>query len=121
MPESEPKVHFDITYSDISNVVRFDDNSRGEWREQANCREEEADTFFPEVNDSKTKKLAKAVCRDCVVIEECLIYGLNSQTPERVDKASPDSIYGGLDGKERRSFKRRLRDRKKRQPRLYRR
>lgn len=63
-----------------------------EWRDAAACAEVGGDEFFPEKGGST--RLAKAVCRSCLVRAECLEYALAND--ERF------GIWGGLSERERR-------------------
>lgn len=58
-----------------------------EWQNRANCKGLDAEIFFPDQYDRKTRAIAMAVCKDCAVIEPCLEHAL----------ADPDikGIYGG--------------------------
>ena len=67
-----------------------------EWIEKANCASYDPDIFFPERGGRKTLLLAKAICAQCLVQEECLEYGLMEK----------DGVYGGTSGKERRIIRR---------------
>jgi WhiB family transcriptional regulator, redox-sensing transcriptional regulator len=73
-----------------------------DWRHRAACRDEDPELFFPigttgpallQVDD------AKAVCRRCEAVDECLSWALNSEQDA--------GVWGGLDEDERRSLKRR--------------
>lgn len=74
---------------------------RAEWIEQAICRGVDPELFFP-ARGSPTKE-AKALCKGCVVREECLDYALAHN--ERW------GIWGGTTEKERRRLRRSLRQR----------
>ncbi|MEU9233842.1 WhiB family transcriptional regulator [Streptomyces subrutilus] len=72
------------------------------WRHEAACRWEDPDLFFP-VGSSGPALLqveeAKAVCRRCPVVEECLKWAL---------EAGQDiGVCGGMGEEERRAAKRR--------------
>ncbi|MFJ9931379.1 WhiB family transcriptional regulator [Streptomyces misionensis] len=72
------------------------------WRHNAACREEDPDLFFPIGNTGPALLQideAKAVCRRCPVIEQCLQWALESGTTE--------GVWGGLSEGERRAMKRR--------------
>ncbi|MGW3148857.1 WhiB family transcriptional regulator [Streptomyces sp. NPDC001177] len=73
-----------------------------DWRHSAVCREEDPELFFP-IGDAGPAFLqiedAKAVCRRCPVIEQCLQWALESRQ-EFV-------VWGGPRGLERRSMRRR--------------
>lgn len=73
-----------------------------DWRARAACRDEDPELFFP-LGDSGPALLqiedAKAVCRSCNVVSDCLTWALES---------SQDSgIWGGMSETERRSLRRR--------------
>lgn len=73
-----------------------------EWRHRAKCRGVDPELFFP-VGTSGPAQLqigeAKAVCRRCPVVSECLAWALES--------GQDDGVWGGLDETERRKLKRR--------------
>ncbi len=66
------------------------------WQNYANCLGVDPDLFFPE-RGASTKE-AKAVCRACVVREDCLEYAL--------DNSEKFGIWGGLSERERRRLRR---------------
>jgi WhiB family redox-sensing transcriptional regulator len=66
------------------------------WQNYANCLGVDPDLFFPE-RGASTKE-AKAVCRACVVREECLEYALVN--------GEKFGIWGGLSERERRRLRR---------------
>ncbi len=66
------------------------------WQDMANCRGGDADLFFPERGAST--RTAKAICRECIVREECLEFAIvNSEK---------FGIWGGLSERERRKIRR---------------
>jgi len=66
------------------------------WQDSSNCLGVDPDLFFPE-RGASTKE-AKAVCRSCVVKEECLEFALvNSEK---------FGIWGGMSERERRRIRR---------------
>ena len=67
-----------------------------DWRSVAACQDTDPDLFFPE-RGASTKE-AKAVCRGCVVREECLEYALAN--------GEKFGIWGGLSERERRRIRR---------------
>jgi len=67
-----------------------------EWLEQSNCVGYDTNIFFPERGDMQTIALAKSICRECVVVKECL----------EVNLYEKDGVWGGLSGNERRSLRR---------------
>lgn len=66
------------------------------WQGQANCLGVDPDMFFPERGASTRD--AKAVCRGCVVRDECLEYALVN--------GEKFGIWGGLSERERRRLRR---------------
>lgn len=69
-----------------------------DWSERAICRGEDPDLFFPIGNSSSGPTLvqidrAKAVCRRCPVLEQCLNWAIES--------APVDGIWGGTTEHER--------------------
>jgi WhiB family transcriptional regulator, redox-sensing transcriptional regulator len=66
------------------------------WRDYANCLGVDPDLFFPERGDTSAD--AKAVCRGCVVREECLEDALGNG--ERF------GVWGGMSERERRVIRR---------------
>lgn len=66
------------------------------WQEFANCLGVDPDLFFPE-RGASTKE-AKAVCRGCVVRDECLEFAL--------ENAEKFGIWGGMSERERRRLRR---------------
>jgi WhiB family redox-sensing transcriptional regulator len=72
------------------------------WRDFAACLEHPQELFFPvgEGADAQAQnREAKAVCRGCPVIEDCLNWAL--------DHGQEDGVWGGLAERERRKFGRR--------------
>ncbi|MDG4791968.1 WhiB family transcriptional regulator [Micromonospora sp. WMMD1102] len=73
-----------------------------DWRHFAVCRDESPELFFP-VGTSGPAVLqveqAKAVCRRCPVVVECLDYALTS--------GEDAGVWGGMSEEERRAVKRR--------------
>lgn len=84
---------------DTSGDARFDvddgDDAQS-WQLKANCLGVDPDLFFPE-RGASTKE-AKAVCRGCVVREDCLEYALAN--------GEKFGIWGGLSERERRKIRR---------------
>ncbi|WP_459250095.1 WhiB family transcriptional regulator [Streptomyces youssoufiensis] len=73
-----------------------------DWRHNAVCREEDPELFFP-IGDTGPALLqieeARAVCRRCPVMEQCLQWALVS--------GQEHGVWGGLSEDERRAMKRR--------------
>lgn len=77
-----------------------------DWRDQAACRQEDPDLFFPVGTTGPALgqiEQAKAICRGCPVIEDCLRFAL--------DTGQDYGIWGGLTENERRTLRRRTRRR----------
>jgi WhiB family redox-sensing transcriptional regulator len=73
-----------------------------DWRHRAICRDEDPELFFPIGNTGPALlqiEQAKAVCRRCPVIQECLAWALES--------GQDAGVWGGLSEDERRALKRR--------------
>ena len=73
-----------------------------DWRHNAVCREEDPELFFPIGNTGPALlqiEEAKAVCRRCPVMEQCLQWALES--------GQDSGVWGGLSEDERRAMKRR--------------
>lgn len=73
-----------------------------DWRHNAVCREEDPELFFPIGNTGPALlqiEEAKAVCRRCPVMNQCLRWALESGQAE--------GVWGGLSEDERRAMKRR--------------
>ncbi|MDA8267761.1 MAG: WhiB family transcriptional regulator [Actinomycetota bacterium] len=79
---------------DIVNVLYG--RQEREWQGRANCMGVDPDLFFPERGASTRE--AKAVCRGCVVREDCLDYALSN--------GEKFGIWGGLSERERRRLRR---------------
>ena len=82
-------------------VLDWDDQG---WRDQAACRDVDADLFFPAGNTGAAVghiKAAKAVCRRCPVQAACLRFALETHQEA--------GVWGGQDEDERRKLRRRQR------------
>ena len=76
--------------------------SRYDWRDAAACLGEDPELFYPVGNRGPARlqvEEAKAVCKRCEVIDDCLKWALN--TGEEI------GVWGGLSEDERRALKRR--------------
>ncbi|TKG61568.1 WhiB family transcriptional regulator [Prauserella endophytica] len=69
------------------------------WRNQAACRNEDPELFYPLPASDASESHAKSICQTCPVSNNCLIEALTS--------GAPDGIWGGLNDAERRNLKRR--------------
>lgn len=73
-----------------------------DWRHLAACREEDPELFFP-IGTTGPALLqveqAKAVCRSCSVIDDCLSWAMES--------GQDSGVWGGLSEEERFALKRR--------------
>jgi WhiB family redox-sensing transcriptional regulator len=79
-----------------------EENENMDWRHRAICRDEDPELFFPIGNTGPALlqiEQAKAVCRRCPVIQECLTWALES--------GQDAGVWGGLSEDERRALKRR--------------
>ena len=73
----------------------------GTWREQAGCLGTDPDMFFPIGSTGPVVseiEAAKAVCRSCPVIEQCLRYALETN--------QESGVWGGTTEEERRRLRR---------------
>jgi WhiB family transcriptional regulator, redox-sensing transcriptional regulator len=73
-----------------------------DWRHRAACRDEDPELFFPIGNTGPALQQieeARAVCRRCAVVDECLAWALES--------GQDAGVWGGLSEDERRGLKRR--------------
>ena len=73
-----------------------------DWRHRAICRDEDPELFFPIGNTGPALlqiEQAKAVCRRCPVMQECLTWALET--------GQDAGVWGGLSEDERRALKRR--------------
>lgn len=87
--------------NDIDRASRTEED-RMDWRHRAACRDEDPELFFPIGNTGPALvqiEEAKAVCRRCDVIDECLSWALES--------GQDAGVWGGLSEDERRALKRR--------------
>lgn len=76
--------------------------SSRDWRTRALCRDEDSELFFPIGNTGPALRQieeAKAVCRRCPVVTECLTWAL--------DSGQDAGVWGGMSEHERRALKRR--------------
>jgi WhiB family redox-sensing transcriptional regulator len=85
-----------VTETEVSMDLEADLEAEESWQLYANCLGVDPDLFFPE-RGASTKE-AKAVCRACVVREDCLEYAL--------DNSEKFGIWGGLSERERRRLRR---------------
>lgn len=97
--DGRPKPEFDRTEVEIN------------WRQQANCRKHPEVDFFPELNPripeqehrdkykERLVKIAKAVCAECEVKKECLEFAVSTNQPY--------GIWGGVEQKELKMYRRR--------------
>jgi WhiB family redox-sensing transcriptional regulator len=73
-----------------------------DWRHRAICRDEDPELFFPIGNTGPALlqiEQAKAVCRRCPVVQECLTWALET--------GQDAGVWGALSEDERRALKRR--------------
>lgn len=73
------------------------------WRDQAACRDLPTEFFFPVGHGSLARaqaEVAKAVCQDCPVRSDCLLFSMVTNAEY--------GVFGGLSEDERRALRRRL-------------
>jgi WhiB family redox-sensing transcriptional regulator len=75
-----------------------------EWRDEAACRDEDTDIFFPLTDEDAGPALA--ICATCPVREECLEFALITR--------QDDGVWGGLTETQRRRLRRRRREQARR-------
>jgi WhiB family redox-sensing transcriptional regulator len=63
---------------------------------QAACRGMDPNLFMPVRGENTKTKQAKAICKDCVVLQQCRNYGL-----ELAQQYDTHGIFGGLTRQER--------------------
>jgi WhiB family redox-sensing transcriptional regulator len=66
------------------------------WQDFANCRGADPDLFFPERGAST--RMAKSICRECTVLDECLEFAIVS--------SEKFGIWGAMSERERRKIRR---------------
>lgn len=66
------------------------------WQEQAACRTEDPEIFFPFASDRRAVDRAKAICARCDVRATC--------REEALANRETDGIWGGLDEDQRRNL-----------------
>ena len=49
-----------------------------DWRQEGMCAQTDPDLFFPDRGDSRSRKLAKEICADCPVAQQCLDFALET-------------------------------------------
>ena len=69
---------------------------RPDWWNQAACRRQPIEVFFPP--DARSSRAAKAICATCAVRMECLDYAIAADPPLK-------GIFGGTTEQERRSMR----------------
>jgi len=82
----------------VRNALDWDNEG---WRDEAACRHENADLFFPAGNTGLAAgqiEAAKAVCRPCPVQDACLRFALETNQEA--------GVWGGRDEDERRRLRR---------------
>jgi WhiB family redox-sensing transcriptional regulator len=69
------------------------------WYEQANCSSTDPEALFP--TDRHGVALAKKICANCVVVNDCLTDALRNELTER----DVHGIAGGLSAEERKRMR----------------
>ena len=87
------------TVTNQCQVRHFELSMAAEWMTDAECRHVQSVDFFPGQGESAAE--AKAVCRRCVVRDECLEYAL--------DFPEYHGVWGGRSEKERKQMRRQAR------------
>lgn len=82
-------------YDALLEAIRF----KPEWHNDAACRGQGHELFFPEQGRRDLTRKAKHLCRSCPVQERCLEEGLSD----------PHGLWGGLTEDERRAWRKRYR------------
>lgn len=77
-----------------------DDDTPHAWMSQGNCRQYDPSTFFP--SDGVGVDRARAICKTCPVIDNCLEYAL--------DEHIEHGVWGGCSERERRRILKRRRE-----------
>jgi WhiB family redox-sensing transcriptional regulator len=72
------------------NGIRID---RPKWIHKSSCRGEDTNIFYPAPGDVDKLRLAKQICKECVVRKDCLQHALDNN--ERF------GIWGGKSARER--------------------
>jgi WhiB family redox-sensing transcriptional regulator len=67
------------------------------WADEAVCATVDPDLWFPEKGGNNVA--ARAICRTCPVVNECLEYALTQEF-------NPDGIWGGTSTQDRRRIRR---------------
>ncbi|MEN8233945.1 MAG: WhiB family transcriptional regulator [Actinomycetota bacterium] len=76
------------------------------WYENAACASYPSEVFFPPIDAPSAARVAKLICAECPVREECLAFA--------VETAQTEGVWGGMDAGERRRMRRRRRDQERR-------
>lgn len=80
-------------------VIAQETKDDKDWRQRADCRGADPDIFFPEKGQGRNSSArAKAICRNCPVLQRCLKEALNSN--ERF------GVWGGMSTRERDKYAR---------------
>lgn len=79
---------------------------RPSWQSFAACRGIDTSIFFPERGHHKQLDLARRICSECPVKDECLEYAISKLPREQGDVG----VWGGTSAKERRAIIRRRRN-----------
>ena len=89
-----------LTQSQIERLVPppAEGDQRLAWQARAKCRDHDPEIFHPTPNDHARRERAKQICAGCPVAGQCLQWALEMD--------EPNSVYGGLDGHERRALAR---------------
>ena len=93
----------DFTFEGIRAILRrLSVLTVTDWRELSACRDSDPDIFFPVGTTGPAVGLidkATAICSACSVVEECLLYALETNQEA--------GVWGGLPEDDRRRFRKR--------------
>ncbi len=79
-------------------VTKMIESEFEEWREGAACLDDVEGIFFPDDGNVGSIRRAKGVCAGCPVVDECLMYA--------IETGQSDGIWGGTTPRERRKLRR---------------
>jgi WhiB family transcriptional regulator, redox-sensing transcriptional regulator len=96
------ELHHPMSWAGIATSHESRSVAAMDWRHRAACRDEDPELFFP-IGTSGPALLqveqAKAVCRRCSVVDDCLQWALET--------GQDAGVWGGMSEEERRAVKRR--------------
>jgi WhiB family redox-sensing transcriptional regulator len=72
------------------------------WANEAACKGVNAELFHPGRGENRTVALAIAICKNCVVVDDCLHYALSNSIKV--------GIWGGKSERQRRAIRKEIRE-----------